>query len=98
MPALRRTAAKKAKVELRAHARRLAELARQTRLLGGLVEMAPVPAAWPTDIRELADKIEREQCGGLRSFERPVRNCDRQLVMRNLPRGIEVARNDPQYA
>lgn len=56
---------------------------------------------WPGDVRELHDKIERQRIasfvqGGLYPNERPVTNKDRKLITDNLPRGIQVQRDDPR--
>lgn len=53
-------------------------------------------AAWPTDVQELADKIERGNHCGLWPTEAPVRNKDRQVINRMLPPGVQVQMNDPR--
>ena len=99
---LRRSrACQRAGAELRKMQARIAALAHDQRELQELLEIAQSAApnktdeaAWPVDIRELADKIERQQYGGIRSFEQPVRDRDRQIVLSGLPPCVEVSRND----
>lgn len=52
-------------------------------------------AAWPSDVRELSEKIDREERRGLRPGEAPVRERDRRLVLAQIPRGIAIEMNDP---
>lgn len=64
-------------------------------------------AAWPTDIAELADTIQRQAIiyrdgrpvnpGNLNPGEEAVRDRDRQMLVKGLPPGIEVNRDDPFY-
>lgn len=94
-------AGQRARAELRRMRERMAALQTQQADLAKIAaDAAPVKdtAAWPTDIRELAEKIYREDNRGLRSCESPVRDRDRQLVLAGLPPGVEVQRNDPRYS
>ena len=82
--------------------RRMAALRSNPHELKQLAEVAeqaaPImldEAAWPTDFSELSDKMEREACGDLRSFEEPVRDRDRQMLKKGLPPGIEAEMDDP---
>ena len=64
------------------------------------VQAAPImidEAAWPADIAELSDKIRREKLGLLEATEAPVRNRDREIVLKGLPPCVEVSRDDVHY-
>ena len=79
---------------LAASSRELREL---TRVAESEAPNAIDEAAWPDDIEELADKIQRESWGLLESTEAPVRNADRQIVLKGLPPCVEVSRDDVRY-
>lgn len=73
------------------------ELRELTRIAEAEVPNAIDEASWGGDIEELADKIQRESWGLLEATEAPVRNADRQIVLKNLPPSIEVSRDDVHY-
>ncbi len=52
-------------------------------------------AAWPSDVRELSEKIDRESRSDLNPGEAPVRERDRRMVLAQIPRGIAIEMNDP---
>lgn len=97
-------AMKKAEIQLRKMRERMAALAANQHELRELTKAAEaeVPnaideAAWPTDFDELADKIRREELGLLEATEAPVRNADREMVLKGVPPCIQVNRDDVRY-
>ena len=100
----RQLAAKDARIKLRKMQERIAALRADQNALRQLTEVAEQAApimtdesSWRGDIPELADKIQRESRGLLEATEAPVRNADRNLVLRGLPPGVEIARDDVRY-
>ncbi len=99
----RQRACRQAQRKLAGMQQRLMAFRHDLRDLAALTEVAEAAApnridkaAWPSDVQELADKIERGNQRGLWPTEAPVRNKDRQIIKRMLPPGVQVQMNDPR--